>query len=194
MEKDNFKMNLQLFAEDKNENEDINKDENLKDEDNSENKNNDNKESEKISNLEKQVKSMSDLIQKLSTEKNENKNEDKNIDNKDNSLKEIEELKKQIRQSELKRYAEKELIKQEFTEHLDTLLPIVLSKDEETTVKNIEVIKNIVNKQVEKKIENLKKGRGFQGNVDLTADELDKEIDNILNINGSANKFEDFWK
>lgn len=194
-----MKIKLQLFGEENGSENEAPENENQ--EKNNEGEKKPDKSNEKITELEKKINSMSDLIKTLSEvknetkedEKNENKKEEKN--SKETKLeKRVEELQKIIKATEIKNFAEKELLKEGMGDFTDSLIPLLISSDEEKTKENIKIIKTVIDKSVEKKIEEIKKGKGFQGNSEGAKDDLEKELKSILNIKEENSDLSSFWK
>jgi len=205
-EKEGMNIDLQLFAEDggntQENNDSSNQDNNEGSKNNQNNqdsnKNNvdDNKKEEKITKLEERLEKMSKMLENLTPKKEEKKDESKKKDNKEKSdvEKELEKLKNEVKMKDLENMAEKTLVKEGLSDHMDSLLPIVMTDDAEKITENIKTLKTIIEKSAQKKIDDLKKGKGIQGNSDLSKDQIDKEVEMALGGIGDSSNLDDFWK
>lgn len=149
------------------------------------------KSTEQISHLEAKLENISKVLESIQqpkeSEKPKGKEEKQDLESK------IKELELKLQSAELRNYTEKELVKEKLSDFSESLLPLVMAGEEKKTSENIKVIKTIIDKTVERRIEEIKKGKSVPGNGDISKDILDKEVEAIFTKN-SGTSLDDFFK
>ena len=189
-----FDIDLQMFAENENNESDNNGGNENKDEKKEFEQQKLFKEREnETKELNNKISKLEEIIKSITEKKDETK--EKKDEKTDETSKRIEELENKLRQKELQIEAEKQLSKNGLSDFADSLIDLVMDNEVSRIEKNIETIKTIIDKGVEKKIEDMKTTKGFKGENKTGETSMDKELKSILSSNKpSKESLDGFWK